>query len=504
MDIHLNKNLNTIYKEIHNSPKSSILTRKYSSKTDLLFSKWMHKYCQSYHTLFREFNPKNIKIIHHKPNTKAAKLSLSNLLKELYLEYPNLNDDMNFDKKILENLKKAVFSISNKPLGEWFNNYNQEIFDFEKCFINELFKLSQKHSVNTKIHKIINEILKALEGCNKFMSFGINEELKHGLSYLYTYKDNELKFKVHSNKNIPLDNIYWRFLYARMKSIPRTYDVSSITPKMITFEIFLSDQKKLLPRKGAIFGPQQVNSGCTDYQTITIWRKEEHFKLILHESIHFYNLDGSFDLSHQNDNITMECNYQIGDKNETRIYEAYTESLTVFLNSFANAYQIYYLENPQITNLTILNEKDLNNITKIRYDLWNLERRFALMQISKIFININPESNDFKDFLVNPDNCSSDRSNMTNKLNQRTSVLSYHILKGANIFFDIEFIEWLHDLFNPHPKSLYKFFEYITVKTHKSEFINAVNQMIKYMKGLNNYNKNLRMTFYETDLELDL
>ena len=66
---------------------------------------------------------------------------------------------------------------------------------------------------------------------------------------------------------------------------------------------------------------------------IVIWRKEEHMKLILHESIHFYNLDGSLDLSNQNNQINLECHYQIGDRNETRIYEAYTETLAVFLNS---------------------------------------------------------------------------------------------------------------------------------------------------------------------------
>jgi hypothetical protein len=498
--------MNSIYKELLNSPKSSIISRKYPIKTESSLIKWMHKYCQSYHTLFKEFNYNNIRVIHRKKQNKSNQstqltltLTLKYYLHQLYLEHPDLNNMLDFDKKILDRLKKAISTTSNKSLSEWFNNYNQEIFDHEKNLINVLFKFSEKPNITSKTKKIIIEILKKLEGCNKFMSFDINQELSKGLQYLYTYSDNELKFKVHSDKEIPIDNIYWRFLYARMKSIPKTYDVSSIEPKIITFEIFLSEQKKQLPRKGCIFGPQQINSGCTDYQTITIWRKEEHFKLILHESIHFYNLDGSFDLSQQNENINMECNYQIGDMNETRIYEAYTESLAAFLNSFANAYQIYYMENPQIIQSDTLTDHDFKKIYKIRYDLWNLERRFALMQISKIFININPDSFDFKDFIVNPSNCYDDRSKMIHKLHQRTSVLSYHILKGANIFFDLEFIEWLPNVFNPHPKSLYKFYEYITMKTNQPEFIKALNQMIKYMKGLPKYDQNLRMTFYETE-----
>ena len=47
------------------------------------------------------------------------------------------------------------------------------------------------------------------------------------------------------------------------------------------------------------------------------------------------------------------------------------------------------MENPQIIERDTLTDHDFKKIYKIRYDLWNLERRFALMQISKIFININ-------------------------------------------------------------------------------------------------------------------
>ena len=83
------------------------------------------------------------------------------------------------------------------------------------------------------------------------------------------------------------------------------------------------------------------------------------------------------------------------------------------------------------------------------------------------------------------------------KLEQRTSVLSYHILKGANLIYDDEFIKWVPDIFQPHPKSLHLFFNYITQKTHTTEFIDLINLAIKYIKNLKSYNKNLRMTFYE-------
>jgi len=289
---------------------------------------------------------------------------------------------------------------------------------------------------------------------------------------------------------------------------PNKNDSNEKQTKKISFDIYLSNEKKELPNIGGIFGPREINSGCTDYNNIIIWRKEEHMKLILHESIHFYNLDGSLDLSNQNNQINLECHYQIGDRNETRIYEAYTETLAVFLNSFANSYQIYYLDhkNKHIRSENELTLNDIDNINNIRCYLWNLERKFALIQISKIFLHFNPNSNDFNDFLINSENnkdvCKIKRSDMLYKLEQRTSVLSYHILKGANIFFDLEFIKWIPDIYNPHPKSLFKFFSYIITRTHNNEFIKSINQTIKYLKNVRNYTKNLRMTFYESELNI--
>ena len=255
---------------------------------------------------------------------------------------------------------------SKQLFGNWLNIYNQEIFetdDKELSFINILENFvsnssdsnnsnssdsnnsnSSDSNINSKITKNIIEINALLNSINRFLSLNNSDEIDNSNFTIYTYNDDELTFEVHSKNKIPLENVYWRFLYARMKSILKLYvkktDRGNVNK--IAFTIFLSDQHKQLPRVGKIFGVDEINSGSTNYQTITIWRKEEHFKLILHESVHFYNLDGSLDLSQQHNDINLECHYQIGNNNKTRIYEAYTETLATFLNSFANSYQVYY------------------------------------------------------------------------------------------------------------------------------------------------------------------
>ena len=548
MDLHLNKDLKEIYKELLKfNPKSSLLTRK-TIESNSIFNNWMEQYLQVYHQLVMEFNPNKINIklkkqkqtkkqkqfkkLSRKETKKNRNQSSYNELQILFKKILELNpnffeDNLEFENIIKKNncildLKKAIKQKSKQLFGNWFNIYNQEIFETNNdnlSFIDILEKFVSNSGINNRnnnsninnssnsnneIVKNIIKIINLLNSINRFLSLNNSDEIDNSYFTTYTYNDDELSFEVNSKTKIPLNNVYWRFLYARMKSILKLYvkKTDKDTVNKISFTIFLTDQHKQLPRIGKIFGADEINSGSTNYQTITIWRKEEHFKLILHESVHFYNLDGSLDLSQQNDDINLECHYQIGNHNKTRIYEAYTETLATFLNSFANSYQVYYfnyLKNLKNLKSEIypLTKKDFNILSKIHNLIWNLEKKFTLIQIAKIFIISNPNSNDFKDFLVEPEKCNEMREKIQFKLEQRTSVLSYHILKGANLIYDNEFIKWVPNIFQPHPKSLHLFFNYITQKTHSTEFIDLINLAIKYLKNLKNYNKNLRMTFYE-------
>jgi hypothetical protein len=143
---------------------------------------------------------------------------------------------------------------------------------------------------------------------------------------------------------------------------------------------------------------------------------------------------------------------------------------------------------------------DLKSINNIRKQLWKQEKKFFLLQIAKIFIHINPKSNDFNDFLVNPLECNSKQeSSHKYKLNQTTSLLSYHIIKGANILFDNDFLNWIN-IDNLHPKSFFKFANYVLEKTHNQYFINMVNKAIKYIKSKSKFSKTLRMSSYEMQL----
>ncbi len=494
--------------EIANSNSQSSFLKNQTSSINL--EDWMNKFIFVYHQLVHELDTSkiNIKVNKIKNNKQISiEFLIDQLFKKGILDYKN-NINKNLPIDLLKDLhkifdkqkktkKKSDINRISKSLSEWFNKYNNEIYYSENGKISFIQFLRTKKDNN---EDLVNQLIQKLEKYNMFTSYNIQKQLDIGFKYEYTYSDNELEFKIYSNDNIPLDNLYWKFLYARMKCIPRLYKKEN---HKVKFKILLTNQLKKMPRKKQLFGPEEVNSGSTDYTEITIWRKEEHFKLILHESIHFFNLDGSYDLTGQNDNIDLKCHFQIEDDVKTRIYESYTESLAVFLNTFANAYQIFYLNqnDPRNINLT---ENQLQEIKQIKDKLWIQEKKFFLLQIAKIFIHINPKSNNFADFLVDTNNCQISRQQTKYKLHQTTSLLSYHIIKGANIIFDQDFLQWLKNPFDPHPKSLYKFADYVLPKTKDQIFINLVNKAIKYLKTpklklSKKLKKTLRMTSYETN-----
>jgi hypothetical protein len=528
MKLHLKRTLTKLNKEVREfTPRTSLLSRKYSLQNKQKLFNWMYQYCQIYHSLVSEFNPQTIKLSKQKQLKKTTNTNLEYLfLKLLNNKKYNqcLCQNLKFDEHIINDLQKIN---SSQSLGEWFNKYNVEIYDnspiTNTTFIDALTHfLENKKQLTTKMlleHEIldmsnvIQEIINQLENSLRFISLKIRQQIDLGFKYLYEYKDSELSFKLQTNDDIPLDNIYWSFLYARMKSVYRLYiknKPENIYNKIpINFDIYLLDTPKYFPRKGKVFGPDEVNSGCTYQSTINekyinIWRKEEHFKLILHESIHYYNIDHSHNF--MNEKVDVNCHYQIINNEGPRIFEALTESLTVFLNSFANAYQIYYLENKTIKNKPILDTYDFQKIDEIRDELFFQEKKFFALQIAKIVKHINPDAQTFKQFLIKPEHCDVSRTRQKNKLEETTSLLSYHIIKGTNIIFDQEFLEWIQNPVNFKISSFNDFFKYIAQKTHSQIFINLINQALKYIKDLDDngikLSNSLRMTLYETELTI--
>lgn len=174
--------------------------------------------------------------------------------------------------------------------------------------------------------------------------------------------------------------------------------------------IILSPFKKLL-NASEILGPDNCNSGVTsDEEYILIWRKEEMFKVLIHELIHFYKLDFSdiiFKKSYENkiksyDN-SISSKHCVKNVNDQIIFnEAYCETLATLINCI-----IYSIHNNSNLKKTI-----------------NIEIQHSIKQTAKILNHFNFKSAD--DFFDN-DSCSV-------KLMESTNVFAYYIIKSQLLY----------------------------------------------------------------------
>ena len=241
---------------------------------------------------------------------------------------------------------------------------------------------------------------------NSFVSLDIQHHAETvDLDYIRILTD-EFELFVYSpegNENIKSDINEIIKIIKIMIDISKEFECKNKKPHII---MFLGKQKKYLDNNIDIFTCEHVNSGSTYLENyVSLWRYEEHKKVLIHELVHYYNIDFFHtDPYYYTIDKMLEKHFTVTGVN--RPNEIYTESLTVII------YLCYY------SNL--LND-DINK-------LFLTEVKFMIFQMAKIINYYNGNSYD-QLFTIN--------------YKQKTSVLSYYILKTF-IIYNIElFTEYI-------------------------------------------------------------
>jgi hypothetical protein len=102
------------------------------------------------------------------------------------------------------------------------------------------------------------------------------------------------------------------------------------------FYIFFTDHKKQLPQSpGSPIGEIHVNTAfttsCKPSTNVYIYRKEEWFKVLIHETFHNMGLDFSSMDDSQSNRIILD-NFPINAPNGIRLYESYCEMWAEMMN----------------------------------------------------------------------------------------------------------------------------------------------------------------------------
>tara|TARA_B110000444_G_scaffold234802_1_gene245389 strand:- start:2280 stop:3536 length:1257 start_codon:yes stop_codon:yes gene_type:complete len=258
----------------------------------------------------------------------------------------------------------------------------------------------------------------------------------------------------------------------------------------LTYCLYLTHFKKTLPDNlGNILSPQHCNTGvtmgCVKNGEILIFREEEWFKVLIHETFHSLCLDfNNMHLEKFNGKIRNLININ----SQYNLFESYTETWACILNScFSSLKLIEYKSN-------------LKDFLLYLDFCLHFERIFSLFQCVKVLDHMGLK---YKN-IVN--NTSSNNSLKILFYKENTNVFAYYIVKCILLYYKDDFILWcvknnVDNIFNflKSEENLDSFFHLIESLHYKYDLMNdmkiAYNLLMKTKKG---YIKNKRNILTDT------
>ena len=445
-------------KDTRNHIRNNHIQGKYNiSKSDfnLIFNMVNSKYQALDNELdLSNINPKKTKALKTNKPTKSLKKNTQSLKsKEVRLYLNNIDTCRGGPtKKKLKNANnlikifKLLADKESKTLEEIFRHHNfplnkQRILtnffkrivkkmnhiSFEECveWVNlngiDLLRSLYLFHLDGKLPQSINVLLGNYPHTKgEFTSLDIQNEIQLGLpknrKYNLSVGGITLNLLVFSENDFtPMENFFKRCFILDM--------VVGGTRKDINLEIWLSNKKKNLPppRKIKYLGAKEVNSGCNTFNgyenRVSLWRKEELPKVLIHELVHSLNLEKYGNYREIQEFVYN--NFDIKRNNHFNMFENYVEIIAEILNIC-----LTMIEN---------GKKDLKTFNR----LLNLECKHCLFQVGKILNYYGYKK--WEDFYRRGGFNGED--NKTNKYLQKSNIFSYFVLRSLIMFNINDFIE---------------------------------------------------------------
>jgi len=231
--------------------------------------------------------------------------------------------------------------------------------------------------------------------------------------------------------------------------------------KIITIYLYLTSLRKTLPKnKIDVLNENNVNTaftyGCQYNTEIVIFRSEEWFKVLLHETFHSFGLDFS-------DMNTTECNKKILGifkvSSKVNLYEAYVECWAEILNALFCSF--FIMKNKRNFEEFVLNADILINIERY-YSFFQMVKTLKFMGIKYVDLYSGNER--------------------IGLYKEKTSVLSYYIIKLILINNFQDFLEWCYT----YNKSLLQFNKTFQNQMRFCEFIERHYKAKTFIKDISN------------------
>jgi len=314
------------------------------------------------------------------------------------------------------------------------------------------------------------------------------------ISYIFSL--NERKIKVYfveecSNEQLNMEE-YHRYIES---IIIWLYILDIHSPKvcsnsLIIYLYFTSLNKNLPTSHIEILDQVHVNTAftysCPKDSEIVIFRKEEWFKVFIHETFHSFGLDFS-NMNNAICNSTILTIFKVA--SNVNLYEAYTECWAEIINIL---FCCFY---------TIKNKEDICEFLYYFEIFIYLEINYSLFQLVKVLQHMGLT---YKNLYLNDSNSNMLRENL---YKENTSVLSYYIIKTILLYNYKPFLVWCNTnnisllQFKKSNKNLISFCDFIQSKYNNKHFLRNIECAKKVFEKVKKQDKfivcNLRMSIFE-------
>jgi hypothetical protein len=364
---------------------------------------------------------------------------------------------MNYKKdtyKLLKIVKKYNFLKEIKKIPKLSKNiFLMNIYKkLKKIYSETYIQINKIHIQENNINK---SDLSENKLNNNFTSLEIKNDIIQNLKYNYQLTYENIIINYYSKKSF--------------KKIPNLIIIIfKITKVLMIFfgmnkkqiiNYFETDNKKEFPKSNKILSPNEVNSGVTCFgenNEISLFRKEEIIKVLIHELIHSNLIDHKIIFS----KLSKKFNDSFCVDYDILLNEAYAETI-------ANIFNLFF-----INIINKCTKKDLDKMfdNELKYSIYiysKIMNYYKIDDINKIIKDNNGKCN-----LIFP---------------QKTNVFSYYFIKSILLMKHIELFK-NNDLKIKDDKTINDMIKLINI-----------NLLNKFIIKIKDRNKSLRLTLYELE-----
>ena len=353
----------------------------------------------------------------------------------------------------------------------------RELYQFDTS-INSLIEKEGKSFFNLKITKLstVSQISKPkMFNAHSFppeIRQHIDQSSKYELLYTFSLLNRKIKIHLVVEDADPLLQIDVYNEHVRKiliwLSIVNDY-ASKMCSKELTIYIYMTSLTKKLPNSNInILSGTHVNTAftttCPTVAEIVVFRKEEWFKVLIHETFHNFALDFS-DMNMEEGHAKLLSIFPV--KSEVNLFEAYTEFWAEIMNSIFCGYFLL---------------KDKQNVEEFLTNFeffMNFEVTFGFFQMVKTldFMGLK-----YKDLYSLSSISTSSRETL---YREDTNVLSYYVLTLILMNNYQGFLSWC----NTHNLALLQFKKTTTNLTDFCTFIEKNHKTSSMNSGVSNMEK---------------